>query len=473
MNSKQTQSIRRCGIVATVGPATNILQLINAGVTAFRLNFSHGSHAHHREQIQAIRKAEQDTGQFIPIIADLQGPKIRVGTFESETITLAYGQTIVLELSDAPGADGIIRLPHPEILEALQVGDVVKLDDGTIQLTVTAKENNQRVTAHVDIPGVVSAHKGVNVPTRQLPISALTDKDKADLDFVLSEGVEFVALSFVQRAADVAEAKKLVAGRAMILSKIEKPQAIEELDEIVALSDAVMVARGDLGVELPMEQVPVAQRQIVHACRKLGKPVIVATQMLQSMVETPVPTRAEASDVATAVYMGADAVMLSAESAVGKHPPTAVAVMDRIIRAVEADEDYWENTYERRRQPTGEMSSALAVSARDIARQIGATAIFAFTKTGSSARAVARERARCPLYGLTPNLTTARQMALAWGVTPHMTPDLQEVEDMLRWTESCGKQQGWVQLGDYTIALAGVPFGVPGSTNMLKVMTIK
>ncbi|TAF16100.1 MAG: pyruvate kinase, partial [Alphaproteobacteria bacterium] len=333
---------RHCRIVATIGPASNPLELIHAGATCFRLNFSHGSHAEHAARIQMIRQAEEASGRFVPMIADLQGPKIRVGTFEGEGIQLRYGQEVTLEVSKEPGRDGLIRLPHPEILSALQVGDELKLDDGLMALTIISKESDVRAVARVDCGGYLTQKKGVNVPMRQLPISAMTEKDKKDLAFALEQGVEIVALSFVQRPEDVAEARALVQGRALILSKIEKPLAMDSIDEIVALSDMVMVARGDLGVELPTEQVPAAQRKIVRACRAAGKPVIIATQMLQTMVDSPVPTRAEASDVATAVYMGADAVMLSAESAVGRHPATAVATMDRIIRAVEADEFYWD-----------------------------------------------------------------------------------------------------------------------------------
>lgn len=475
MPDKKSLSLspRRCKIIATVGPATNLLQLVNAGATAFRLNFSHGDHEGHRKQIEAIREVEKQTGQSIPIIADMQGPKIRVGSFVKGAIELKYGEEVMLEVSQEPGNDGLIRLPHPEILEALQVGDELKLDDGTMALVLTEKESNQRAKARVEIPGTLSDKKGVNVPTRQLPISALTEKDKRDLDFVLQEGVDIIALSFVQNAADVAEAKKIIGNKALVLSKIEKPLALEGIEEIVDLSDMVMVARGDLGVELPMEQVPAAQRKIVAACRKAGKPVVVATQMLQSMVETPVPTRAEASDVATAVYMGVDAVMLSAESAVGRHPATAVAVMDRIIKAVEADEGHWEELYDKRKTPTANPLHALAASARDISRLVKSKATLAFTRSGGTAFACARERSRCPVFGITPQIESARQLALVWGVTPVVSPDFKAVEEIYEWTNRFSKECLNLEAGNELVTLSGEPVGVPGTTNTLRIMTVK
>lgn len=464
---------RRCNIIATVGPATNLLQLVNAGVTAFRLNFSHGDHEGHRKQIKAIREVEEQTGRFIPILADMQGPKIRVGTFADGPIELKYGEEVTLEVSKEPGREGLIRLPHPEILEALQEGDELKLDDGTMSLVLTAKESNQRATARVEIPGTLSDKKGVNVPGRQLPISALTEKDRKDLAFVLEEGVDIIALSFVQTADDVAEAKKIIGDQALVLSKIEKPLALESIEEIVELSDMIMVARGDLGVELPMEQVPAAQRKIVHCCRKAGKPVVVATQMLQSMVDTPVPTRAEASDVATAVYMGVDAVMLSAESAVGRHPATAVAVMDRIIRAVEDDPSYWAELYEGRKPSLDSATHALAASARDISRLLKAKAIFAFTRSGGTAFASARERSRCPIFALTPTRKVARQLALVWGVTSALSPDLDNSDLMHDWAEKFAHGSMGIKAGEKVVALSGAPFGIAGSTNTLQILTVK
>ena len=462
-------TLRRCKIVATIGPASNPMQLLQAGASAFRLNFSHGDHETHRQRLLAIREVERETGCHIPILADMQGPKIRVGKFVNEGIDLKYGQEITLEYSREPGEDGLIRMPHAELLDAIEPGDVLKLDDGMMSITITEKHGMQ-AKARVDIPGHLTERKGVNVPTRRLPISALTEKDRIDLEFALSIGVDIIALSFVQTAEDVAEAKKLVNGRAMVLSKIEKPLALDAIEEIAELSDAIMVARGDLGVELPMEQVPAAQRKIVKVCRQKGKPVVVATQMLQTMVDSPVPTRAEASDVATAVYMGVDAVMLSAESAVGKHPATAVAVMDRIIRAVESDPNYWEELEERPAPPVKSATSALCQSARNISKVIDAKAIFAFTRTGGSAFSAARERPRCPILGLTPDIENARKMGICWGVKPSISPDLKEFDAMMNWAKDHAVRELKMDKKAKVVALTGAPFGVPGTTNTLKIM---
>lgn len=463
---------RRCHIIATMGPKSDPLALLNAGATAFRLNFSHGSHEEHLARIHSIREAEKKAGKFVCIIADLQGPKIRVGTFENETITLTEGAEVTLEVSKEKGKDGLICLPHPEIITAIQEGDIIKLDDGLMVLRIIRKESNQRVQALVEVGGVLSARKGVNVPSRQLPISAMTEKDKRDMEFVTQHGVDVVALSFVQTAEDVKEAQALLKGRALILSKIEKPLAMEHIDEIVALSDMIMVARGDLGVELPTEQVPAAQRKIVNACRRAGKPVVVATQMLQSMIDNPSPTRAEASDVATAVYMGVDAVMLSAESAVGKYPIESVAMMDSIIHAVETDETYWEDLYARRKEPIASAGNILSTAARDIARVLPAHAIFAFTRSGASAFAAARERAYSPLYALTPDVSAARRLSLVWGVTPVVSPEHNDSDTMLAWAESYARDTLKLNKGAKVVVLAGTPFGVSGTTNTLKIITV-
>lgn len=463
---------RKCRIIATIGPASNPLELLQAGATCFRLNFSHGSHEEHRQRIELIREAEQASGRFVPILADLQGPKIRVGTFEGEGIELAYGQEITLEASNEPGRDGLIRLPHPDIMEVLEAGDELKLDDGMMALTITTKESATTARARVTVPGFLSQKKGINVPQRQLPVSAMTEKDRKDLDFALEQGVEIVALSFVQTPEDVRQAKDVIGDKALIISKIEKPLAVDSIEEIAELSDMIMVARGDLGVELPTEAVPAAQRQIVRTCRRSGTPVVVATQMLQTMVDAPTPTRAEASDVATAVYMGVDAVMLSAESAVGRHPATSVAMMDRIIRAVEADEEYWNSLAIEPKQPIASPANALCASARDIARVMKARAIIAFTTGGGTAFAAARERARTPLYGLTPSVSVARQLALVWGVTPVISPDIRDSDAMLGWAEGFARDSLNMKAGDTLVALAGTPFGIPGTTNTLKLITV-
>lgn len=466
-------ALRHCRIIATIGPKSNPVTLLEAGTSAFRLNFSHGSHEEHLKRIHMIREAEAKLGRFVPILADLQGPKIRVGTFESEEgILLRYGQEIVFEYGTQAGNDAVVYLPHKEILEALQEGDEVKLDDGLLVLSVLRKEAPTRLLMKVIVPGRLTSRKGVNVPTRQLPISAMTEKDKADLEFALANGVDIVALSFVQTAEDVAEAKAIIGDRALVMAKIEKPLALDGIEAIVELADMIMVARGDLGVELPTEQVPAAQRKIVRVCRDMGKPVVVATQMLQSMVDTPMPTRAEASDVATAVYMGVDAVMLSAESAVGRHPEAAVAMMDRIIRAVEADPLYWDELSQGRKKARVCISNALAQSAANIAQFISAVGIFAFTRSGNTAFAAARERCPCPIYGLTPEEKTARQLALVWGVTPIISPDMGDSDSMLHWVEAYARDILGMEEQQQAVALAGTPFGVKGSTNTLKVMTL-
>jgi pyruvate kinase len=467
----RADTLRRCKILATIGPASNPMQLVMAGASAFRLNFSHGDPETHLKRLESIREVEKELGIHIPILGDLQGPKIRVGKFVDGQITLKYGQEVALEYSKEPGEEGLIRLPHAELLDAIEPGDILKLDDGMMSLTITEKKG-MNAKARVDIPGTLSDRKGVNLPTRRLPISALTEKDRRDLEFALSIGVDIIALSFVQTPEDVAEAKKLVDGRAMVLSKIEKPLALDSIEEIAELSDAIMVARGDLGVELPMEQVPAAQRRIVSVCRKMGKPVVVATQMLQTMIDSPVPTRAEASDVAAAVYMGVDAVMLSAESAVGKHPATAVAVMDRIIRAVETDPYYWEDMESRRQKAKASATNALCAAARNISKIIDSKAIFAFSRTGSTVLATARERPRCPILGLTPDVNTARRLGLAWGVKPALSPDLQEFDAMMSWARDFALEELSATPEDKVVVLAGAPFGVPGSTNTLKIMAL-
>lgn len=463
---------RRCKIIATLGPASNPVQLLQAGATAFRLNFSHGDHAMHRRSIEAIRAAEKALGLFVPIIADLQGPKIRVGKLPEGGITLKFGQKVMLALSEETGREGWIPLPHPEIFAAIQPGDAIKLDDGTLSLVIIEKTSAGEAVAQVELAGLLTSHKGVNLPYRALPIPALTAKDRADLTFAVEQGVDILALSFVQNPADVEESRALAGGQAKILAKIEKPLALEQIEAITKASDMIMVARGDLGVELAMEQVPIAQRKIVQTCRRLGRPVIVATQMLQSMVETPVPTRAEASDVATAVYMGADAVMLSAESAVGKHPATAVAMMDRLIRAVEADEHFWNLMQPRRRKNQGGVAGALSAAAREISRQLKARAILAFTQSGGTALAAAQERAFSPIYALTPEVRTARAAALIWGVTPVISPDKSDSDAMLAWAEAWAKEALKLTEGECVVALAGTPFGQAGSTNLLKILAV-
>ncbi len=466
---------RDCKIVATMGPASDpperLMLLVEAGVDCFRLNFSHGAKEDHARRFAAIREAEQKLGKPLGVFADLQGPKIRVGVFKNGEIKLRYGQIVTLEASSEPGDETTIRLPHAELVGALAPGDILKLDDGKMQLSVVERDGSQ-VKAHVDFGGVLKSQKGVNVPTRRIPISALTEKDKEDLAYALDLGVDYIALSFVQHPDDVREARALIGDRAGIISKIEKPSALEQIEQIVELSDAVMVARGDLGVELPPEQVPIAQRKIIRVARAAGRPVIVATHMLESMVEAATPTRAEASDVATAVYQGADAVMLSAESAVGRHPQSAVAIMDRIIRAVEDDAEYWAGLPRDMAPPQATTADAIALSARHITDVLDCAAVVAYTATGSTALRVARERPRCGVVGLTPVTETARRMTLVWGVRSVVSPDVSNVEEMVASADEAVRKLGIVEVGDRVIVIAGIPFGRAGKTNTLRVFRV-
>ncbi len=467
---------RDCKIVATMGPASDpperLAMLIEAGVDCFRLNFSHGSREDHKRRMASIRAAEEHAGSPVAVFADLQGPKIRVGTFPEGQITLRYNDVVTLEASNEPGGPGLIRLPHPELVDSLEAGDILKLDDGKQQLTVIERAGSQ-VKARVDFGGVLKNQKGVNVPTRRIPISALTDKDREDLAYALELGVDYVALSFVQHPDDVREARALIGDRAGVIAKIEKPSALAEIEAIVDIADAVMVARGDLGVELPPEQVPIAQRRIIRVARAAGRPVIVATHMLESMVDAPTPTRAEASDVATAVYQGADAVMLSAESAVGRHPQSAVAIMDRIIRAVENDNEYWSSLPRDMTPPQDTTADAIALSARHIADVIGCSAVVAFTATGSTALRVARERPRCGVVGLTPILETARRLTLVWGVRARVVEDVTNVEDMVAKADEAVRALGVAGPDDRVAIIAGIPFGRAGKTNMIRVLRLE
>ena len=467
---------RDCKIVATMGPASDpperLAMLIQAGVDCFRLNFSHGSKDDHARRFATIRAAEEQAGAAVGVFADLQGPKIRVGSFEGGEIKLKFNEVVTLEASTEAGSQGLIRLPHPEIINALEEGDILKLDDGKLQITVIERGRTQ-LKARVDHGGVLKNQKGLNVPTRRIPISALTPKDREDLAFALDLGVDYIALSFVQHPEDVREAREIIKDRAGIISKIEKPSALENIEEIVELSDAVMVARGDLGVELPPEQVPIAQRKIIRTARAAGRPVIVATHMLESMVEAATPTRAEASDVASAVYQGADAVMLSAESAVGRHPQSAVAIMDRIIRAVEEDEEYWSSLPRDMTPPQATTADAIALSARHIADVIGCAAVVAYTSTGSSAIRVARERPRCGVIGLTPFVETARKLSLVWGVRSVVTEDVSNVEEMVDKADAAVRKLGVAEVGDRVAVIAGIPFGRAGKTNTIRVLRLE
>ena len=465
---------RYCKIVATVGPASSspsMLRLLHqAGVDIFRLNFSHGDHDKTRAIMRAIRETEAETGAPIAVFADLQGPKIRTGVLKDDGIDLKYGAEYRLILAKDSSEADVIPIPHPEIIDVLQPGDILKLDDGKLQLTVKSR-NKDAVIARADTPGKLTNRKGINLPGRQLPISALTEKDRADLAHALEIGVDYVALSFVQRPEDVAEARELIGDKAGIISKIEKPTAVDQLAGIIELSDAIMVARGDLGVELPPEQVPGIQRRIVRACRAAGKPVIVATHMLESMVEQIAPTRAEATDVSVAVFQGADAVMLSAETAVGRHPPTAVAIMDRIIKATESDSE--STAFKSAADPDTDYTTADAItlSATRIAEVLDCRFAVAYTKTGSTARRLSRDRPRCAIIAASPSPDVGRRLALHWGLTPTITEDISDFNEMLEKADQIASDHG-AKDGERIIILAGYPFGRPGKTNTLKISRI-
>ena len=468
---------RSAKIVATVGPASNspekLEALFRAGVDLFRLNFSHGTHDDHRAVYEHIRSLEKGVGRPIGIMADLQGPKLRVGTFADKKATLVAGKPFRLDLDAKPGNAERASLLHPEIFAAIEPGTQLLLDDGNIRLNVERCSKDFAETTVV-VGGVISDRKGVNVPNAVLPLSPLTAKDRTDLTFALDLGVDWIALSFVQRPEDVAEARKLIAGRASVLVKLEKPSAISRLQEIIDLAEAAMVARGDLGVEMPPEDVPPIQRQIIHACRLAGKPVIVATQMLESMVHNPVPTRAEASDVATAVYEGADAVMLSAETAAGQYPVEAVTMMDRIIRRVQADPIYFPGL-RAAAEAAGEQSASDAISAAaaQIAHTIGAAAILSYTTSGATALRMARERPDAPILALTSNLRTARRLAIAWGLHCVHTHDVRNFNEMVQHATRAASSEGFAEKGQRVVVTAGVPFGTPGATNVLRVAWVE
>jgi len=461
---------RRVRILATLGPASSdaatIAALMQAGADAFRINMSHGTHDEQAARIRLVRELEHTLGRPTTILVDLQGPKLRVGNFASGRTELNAGQTLVFDRDPTPGDAARVCLPHPEIFAALTPGARLLLDDGKLRLR-TIRVQPDRIETIVEVGGQLSNAKGLNVPDVILPIPALTEKDLRDLAFALDQGADWLALSFVQRPEDVAEARRLVQGRAAILAKIEKPAAVQRLDEILELSDAVMVARGDLGVELPPEQLPPIQKQIVARARAAGKPVVVATQMLESMITAPSPTRAEVSDVANAMYDGADAVMLSAESAAGKYPVAAVAMMDAIAMQVEGDPDYHARVHFTVTEAEATSADALAKAAAQIARTISARALVCFTLSGSTARRAARERINRPLLVLTPNLATARRMGLVWGVHAILTRDVSSFEEMVAKAKRMALRAKAAEGGDALIIIAGVPFGTPGSTNVL------
>lgn len=463
-----------CKIIATVGPASQspdmLEKLVLAGVSVFRINFSHGKEEEVTARFAAIRALEKKYGVCLGILCDLQGPKLRVGTFKEGAVTLKEGQKFGLDMTGLPGDETRVTLPHPEIFKAMHPGLELLLNDGLIRLRVDEHTKDSALTT-VTVGGVLSDHKGVNVPGVKLPISALTEKDRKDLQLAEKLGADFIGLSFVQEPEDLLELRKLMTSRADIISKIEKPSAIEHLNDIVALSDAVMVARGDLGVEVSTEMVPVLQRRIVDECRKVGKPVIIATQMLESMITNVTPTRAEASDVATAVYDGVDAVMLSGETAAGKYPVQAVQTMHGIIRTVEKDDRYRQNIVRRDKLAGDSAETAITVAAGIAARAIQtANIIVNFTDSGKTTLRTAKFRPGVRILSLTPKITTARQMALVWGVTSVVVQNLQSFEDIQTEAGRAARESGLVEPGQKIVVTAGIPFGRSGETNLLYII---
>ncbi len=465
---------RAAKIISTLGPSSTspevIANLFEAGADVFRLNFSHGQHEEHKELYDSIRKIEADYNRPIGIIADLQGPKIRVGNFVDKKIVLGNSVNFTLDSDqDKDGNEKRVSISNPEIYPSLEPGVELLLDDGKLKLVVE-QNNGDSIDTKVLVGGTLSNHKGINIPGAILPMSALTEKDRRDLQFALDIGVDWIALSFVQRPEDVAEARALVVGRAGVLAKLEKPLAIEHLKQIVELADAIMVARGDLGVEAPPEDVPGLQKKIIRRARSEGKPVIVATQMMESMINSPTPTRAEASDVATAVFDGADAVMLSAETAAGEYPVEAVSIMDRIIRSAEQDDHYKLSNMRERRQTRGTDADAITAAAKQVAQTLNAAAIVTFTTTGSTTLRAARERPTVPILGLTPDVKTARRLVLAWGVHPVETSHFTEFIDVVNCATEVATKEKFAAPGQRLIITAGVPFGTPGATNVLRIV---
>jgi pyruvate kinase len=466
---------RNAKIIATLGPASSsaetIQALFEAGTDVFRFNFSHGSHQDHQARYDIVREVERAMGRPIAVLADLQGPKLRIGQFAEGKVMLRTGAEFTLDRDPTPGTAERACLPHPELFDVITIGQSLLLDDGKLRLQVLASDGKKIRTLVVN-GGMLSDRKGVNVPDAVLPIPVLTEKDRRDLEFALSLGVEWVALSFVQRPEDLHEARELIGGRAGLMTKLEKPSALEQLDEIMRLSDAVMVARGDLGVELPPERVPGVQKRILRACRRHGKPSVVATQMLESMISAPTPTRAEASDVASAIYDGADAVMLSAESASGAYPVPAVSMMNRIIHEVERDPLYRNLIDAQQEAPLPTRGDAICAALRSVTQIVGAVATVTYTTSGHTSLRAARERPTAPILSITPKLSTARGLALVWGVHSTVSADVGSVDEMVLAAIRIAQREGFAQPGDQVVIAAGMPFGEPGTTNLLRIAEV-
>ncbi|MGD0418094.1 MAG: pyruvate kinase [Xanthobacteraceae bacterium] len=463
---------RRTKVVATLGPASSsrtvISRLFAAGADVFRINMSHTTHERMRELVETIRAVEAECKRPIGILVDLQGPKLRLGSFKNDFAEIDSGQDFVLDHDPAPGDATRVNLPHPEIFAAIKPGDTLLLDDGKLRLTAT-QADAQRIVTRVKIGGKISSRKGVSLPDTVVPVAALTPKDLADLEAALDTGIDWVALSFIQRPEDIAEAKKITRGRAAVMAKIEKPQAVTRLNDILDVADALMVARGDLGVEMPLEKVPGVQKEMTRVCRRAGKPVVVATQMLESMMTSPVPTRAEVSDVATAIFDGADAIMLSAESAAGQYPVEAVATMNRIAEEVENEAIYPPSLHVLHTEPQATGADAIAAAARQVAETLDLAAIVCWTSSGATAMRVARERPKPPIVAISPMVAAGRKLSLVWGIHCVVAEDARDQDDMVERACQIAVRDGFAKAGQRVIVVAGVPLGTPGATNMMRV----
>ncbi|MFY9623346.1 MAG: pyruvate kinase [Rhodoplanes sp.] len=463
---------RRVKIIATLGPASPdaaaIERLFEAGADVFRINMSHSTPEQMREMVRMIRAVERTQGRPISALVDLQGPKLRIGTFEVDMVRLEKGATFMLDSDPAAGNGERVHVPHPEVLASLERGHRLLLDDGRIRLVII-ETSPSRVVTEVEVGGKLTARKGLNLPDTLIAMPALTPKDYKDLEAALDADIDWVALSFIQRPEDIAAAKKITRGRAGVMAKIEKPQAVGWLADIIEAADALMVARGDLGVEMPLERVPGVQKQITRAARRAGKPVVVATQMLESMITSPMPTRAEVSDVATAIFEGVDAVMLSAESASGQFPVEAVGTMNRIAEAVERDPTYRSVIHAQRTEPERTGADAIAAAARQIAETLDLSAVVSWTSSGSTAYRVARERPDMSIVVISPKAEIARRLALVWGVHCVVGDEAHDQDDMVDRACRTAFAEGFARAGDRIIIVAGLPLGMPGATNMVQI----
>lgn len=467
--------MRKTKIVCTIGPTTEapnrIKGLIRAGMDVARLNFSHGDHDSHRKTLRAIRQISKELGKEIGILQDLSGPKIRLGKLPERERELQTGERVVLSPNDPPDLT-TIPVNYPFLLEDVGIGDRILLADGMVLLKAEAKKS-EGIVCEVVVGGLIHSHKGINLPSSSLKIPAFTEKDRADLAVGLEEGVDFVAQSFVRNEHDLEPIKSILKGcenPPLLIAKIEKPDAVERLGEILSFVDGVMVARGDLGVEMPLEEVPIIQKEIIRMARDAGKPVITATQMLRSMVNSQRPTRAEAADVANAILDGTDALMLSEETAIGNYPTIAVNILDRIAKVTEAHMKERPSSIEfgPDRLPTTE--SGIGRSACLMAEDLHAAVIVAGTTSGSTARLISRFQPSCPVVGMTPKLTTQRQLTLSWGVTSVLINSFSNTDDLFDLASSWIREQDLAHKGDRIIITAGVPVGVSGTTNLIKVI---